>query len=318
MRLNFLSVYNCPMNYRKYFFEFEDQPWLPNTIRESMTDYLRYVLTALHFYKPIIPLIVEALQHSRTNKVVDLCSGGGGAIEQILAGLNKTADEKITILLTDKFPNIQAFELLEYKTGGQVTYADISMDASNVPPDLHGVRTIFSGFHHFDEPNARSVLKNAVDANAAICIFDGGDKNIFMWSGIIFFHSVVFLLFTPFFKPFRLSRIIFTYIIPVIPLCTVWDGIISIIRLYSPSQLLKMAVEVEHINYTWKAGKVKARYGLHVAYLIGYPKRIGNSTASTEVSHLFSPLITPTGASEVAAANAVFMALDSMVFRWRD
>jgi len=46
--------------------------------------------------------------------------------------------------------------------------------------------------------------------------------------------------------------------------------------------------------------------------------RIGNSTASTEVSHLFSPLITPTGASEVAAANAVFMALDSTVFRWRD
>jgi hypothetical protein len=89
---------------------------------------------------------------------------------------------------------------------------------------------------------------------------------------IVLFHPIVFLLFTPFFKPFRISRIIFTYLIPIIPFCTVWDGVVSITRLYSPATLLKMANEVDSETYTWKAGKLKNKLGMNVAYLLGYPQ----------------------------------------------
>ena len=37
-----------------FFFEFEDLSWFPHTIRESMTDYLRYLLTTLDLYKPCL------------------------------------------------------------------------------------------------------------------------------------------------------------------------------------------------------------------------------------------------------------------------
>jgi len=78
-------------------------------------------------------------------------------------------------------------------------------------------------------------------------------------------------LFTPFFKPFRFSRLLYTYIIPIIPFCTIWDGIVSIIRLYKPSELLKIAREVDTENYFWEAGKKRSNFGLKVTYLIGYP-----------------------------------------------
>jgi hypothetical protein len=101
-------------------------------------------------------------------------------------------------------------------------------------------------------------------------LFDGGDKNIFTILGIILFHPIAFLLCTPFFKPFKFSRIFFTYILPLIPITTVWDGCVSILRLYKPDELLSLAKEIDD-NYIWKSGKVKNKFGMNVAYLIGYP-----------------------------------------------
>ena len=259
------------MKIKDYLFEFEDLAWFPDTIRESMTDYLRYLITTLNFYQPIIPLIIEGLKQTNSDKIVDLCSGGGGAIEQIHTNLNQQSDAKIKITLTDKFPNRNAYEFISLKTKGRISFSDTSVDASHVPATLTGLRTIFSGFHHFNNDFAKKVLKDAVDAKCGIGIFDGGNKNILAIIGILIFHPILFFLFTPFFKPFRFSRLLFTYIIPIIPFCTVWDGIVSIIRLYKPNELLKIAHEVESENYFWEAGKKKSNFGLKVTYLIGYP-----------------------------------------------
>jgi len=261
------------MNFKNLLFEFEDLSWFPNTIRESMTDYLRYLITALDFYKPVIPLILGGLDQTKTNQITDLCSGGGGAIEQIRNNLLQESGFEINITLTDKYPNIKAFEFLSSRTNGLISFSNMPVDAADVPATLGGFRTVFSGFHHFNRRTAKSVIQNAVDAKSGIGIFDGGNKNIFAVLGLIIMHPVVFFLFTPFFKPFRFSRYLFTYLIPVIPLCTVWDGIVSIIRLYKPNELLEIAKEVNSENYYWQAGKMKSKYGLKVTYLIGYPTR---------------------------------------------
>jgi hypothetical protein len=259
------------MNLRDHVFEFEDLAWFPDTIRESMTDYLRYLITHVNFYQPVIPLIIQGLHQTDSEKIIDLCSGGGGAIEQIQKQLQQQYTGAIKITLTDKFPNKRAFEFLAEKTNGSVSYADTLVDATDVPKSLTGFRTIFSGFHHFNEPTAKLVLKNAVDAKSGIGIFDGGDKNILAILFIILIHPLAFFLFTPFFMPQRFSRYFFTYLIPLIPFCTVWDGIVSIIRLYRHEELLKFALEADSINYHWEAGKVKSKFGMHVTYLIGYP-----------------------------------------------
>ncbi len=252
-------------------FEFEDLSWFPDTIRLSMTDYLRYVLTIINFYEPVTPLLIEGLLQTSSTQIVDLCSGGGGAIEQIKNNVEQQSNSNIQIVLTDKYPNKSAFEFLAAKTKGSISFSDISVDAADVPAGLKGFRTIFSGFHHFDKSAATSVIKNAVDARSGIGIFDGGDKNIFVILAISLLHPIAFFFLTPFFKPFRFSRIFFTYLIPVIPLCTIWDGMVSITRLHQPTDLLNMAKQVDDKSYTWKAGKVKNKLGMHVAYLIGYP-----------------------------------------------
>ena len=255
-----------------HLFEFEDLCWFPNTIRESMMDCLSFIIKILNIYQPIIPLILEGLQKTDSKQIVDLCSGGGGAMEQISKNINLQSNYKIKILLTDKFPNVNAFQLLAAKSKGGTSFLETSIDAANVPSTLTGFRTIFSAFHHFSKPFAKSVIQNAVDAKTGIGIFDGGDKNIFIIIGLILIHPFIFFFCTPFFRPFRFSRLFFTYLIPIIPICQIWDGIVSIIRLYKPDELLKIATEVDDETYYWRSGKMKNTLGMHVTYLIGYPK----------------------------------------------
>lgn len=223
------------------------------------------------FYKPILPLIVIGMKSTQTRHIIDLYSGGGGAIEQIQRELYRKEAMDVQITLTDKYPNTGAYALIAARTNGAIGFHAAAVDAADVPSTLKGFRTIFSGFHHFDQKLGKAVLKNAVDAREGIGIFDGGNKNILAIIAILVFHPLIFLFFSPFFKPFRWSRLFFTYLVPIIPFCTVWDGIVSIIRLYKPDQLLKMAQEVDNETYFWKAGKMTSKYGLKITYLIGYP-----------------------------------------------
>ena len=253
-------------------FEFEDQPWFPETIRDSMTDYLRFLFHTFELYQPVLPILKDALEKTNTNQILDLCSGSGGAMESIYKNLKRTFNTDIHITLSDLYPSLLVFQKICHQSHGGISYIHVPVDATKVPPDVKGFRTIFSGFHHFDQKRAKEVLRNAVDSKRGIGIFDGGNKSLLMILLIIIAHPILLVLCTPFFRPFSISRLFFTYLVPVIPFCTVSDGIFSILRLYKPVELLSMANEVESDDYMWISGKVRNKFGMSIAYLIGYPK----------------------------------------------
>ena len=259
---------------RIHLFEFEDLSWFPNVIRSGGVDYLRYFLIATDAYKPVLPLIVESLTRANEDTVIDLCSGGGGYIEKIFKGLPGNSKQKISFILTDKFPNCKAYKIIKERSAGRIDFVNYSVDAAKVPTDLKGFRVMFSAIHHFKPKDVKNILQNAIDNNASIGIFDGYEKNLLAFLSVVIFHPIAMLVFTPFFKPFSFARLFFTYIIPLIPVYTVWDGCVSILRMYSSQDLLNIAESTSANNYLWKAGTLKNKYGIHSAYLIGYPDKI--------------------------------------------
>lgn len=257
---------------RLHLFEFEDLSWFPNIIREGMVDYLKFLLGNLNFYKPTTPLIAQVLERSGQNEILDLCSGGGGAIIQVHKNLTALTNKNFKISLSDKFPNVTAFRHIEKITDGKIRFIEKAIDATKVLKEITGLRTMFTAFHHFKATDAKAILKNAVDSGKPIAIFDVGDKNLLSILGIILFNPIIILLCSPFFKPFKISRLFFTYVIPLIPICTVWDGFVSILRLYEPVDLKQMIEEINSDKYIWEIGKVKHRLGFRVTYLVGYAK----------------------------------------------
>ena len=42
---------------RFHLFEFEDQSWFPNVIRQGITDYLQFASNKINLYQSLIPII---------------------------------------------------------------------------------------------------------------------------------------------------------------------------------------------------------------------------------------------------------------------
>ena len=117
----------------------------------------------------------------------------------------------------------------------------------------------------------KKILQNAIDSQSAIGVFEAQERNI---KSLIFMllSPINVLLMTPFIKPFKIGRIIFTYLIPILPLLICWDGIVSVLRTYSTDELKKLISDLNRKDdYIWEIGKVPSGPS-KVIYLMGYPK----------------------------------------------
>ncbi len=259
---------------RIHLFEFLDLSWYPETFRRMQTDYLQFVATRGAGHANLVPLIKKALLQAQTTEIVDLCSGGTGPwlnLQQQLA----QAGCPVTIKLTDKYPHPEAAQRWDRASGGTIEYLNESVDAMAVPAYLKGMRTLFEGFHHFKPEQAVLILEDAVKQQASIGIFEARLKQplgilLLLLAPLTTFLGYFFM--TPFIKPRSWTRFFWTYLLPVVPLTTSWDGIISMLRVYSPQALQELVSDISCTGYTWEVGL--ASTGTPVfdfVYLIGYP-----------------------------------------------
>jgi hypothetical protein len=260
---------------RIHLFELTDLAWYPQTFRRIQTDYLQFATTLGSGHQNLIPLFKKALQQAGTTEILDLCSGGTGP----WVGLQKQFKQAglfVTITLTDKYPNPDVIRKWAGAALEGIEYLAEPIDAMNVPPHLKGMRTLFEGFHHFKPDQARSILRDAVEKQVAIGIFEATLKPplgllLLLLAPVTTLLGYLFA--TPFIKPRTLSRFFWTYLVPIVPLATCWDGVISMLRVYSPQELADLTEPLQREGYVWEAGQ--ASTGTPVfdfTYLIGYPK----------------------------------------------
>lgn len=251
------------MRIRRLLFEFEDLPWFPDVIRHGGTDFLRFFFTLTSFYAPVIPVLMGLLSRSGSRSIVDHCSGSGGNWEDLLATMNREVSEDVLVTLTDKYPG-------NFREHRSIHYHSEPVDVTEDVFQTTGVRTIFTAIHHFDEEQVKKIIANLTATGQPVAIFDGADRNVLIFAGILFLQPLLFAVFTPFFKPFKWTRILYTYLIPLIPLMTIWDGMVSVIRLYSHRRLRELASEANP-TYRWTSGTVRNKLGFNVTWLTGEP-----------------------------------------------
>ena len=251
---------------RLQLFEILDQAWCPQAIRHGATDYLEAITSRADIYRPVQAEIFRAIEECRAERVVDLCSGGGGPWLSPAWRSALAAHAPLTVVLTDKFPS----NALPSRVGGSVTCVNFSVDAARVPDELRGFRTIFSSFHHFPDTVARDVLGDAVRCGEGFAMAEVTSRTPRGFATMFLMPLFAWIL-TPLMRPFRWSRVWLTYVLPLIPLVVFWDGIVSCFRTRTPEELLALTSIFPH--YDWQAGY--ARGGgtwLAPVYLIGRPK----------------------------------------------
>jgi len=249
---------------RLHLVEFGDLHWFPQVLRDAETAYLAAAYGIFPLAKLWAERISTVLDASEPAEIVDLCSGSGGPMPGIIAELEARGYE-VRATLTDLYPNPKSAShpRLRWMAG--------PVDATRVPPELKGVRTIFSAFHHFRPDAAAAILKDAFDRRQAICIFESGSGTFLGILGMVGVPFAV-LAFMPLARPFRWTNLLFAYLIPVMPFIVLWDGMVSMLRIYSPEQMKGLTQGPQASDYAWEIGRIQVS-GIPggLPYLIGRP-----------------------------------------------
>jgi hypothetical protein len=263
---------------RIQLFEIEDFQWFPKSIRNSMTNLIMVLLRMMGTADVLGRLISEARKKYSFNQVVDLGSGSGGAMPETINKLNQSNPEApVNLMLTDLYPNPEIIK--QFEDNDFIRYNKTSVDAESFRDVPEGLKTMINSFHHMPPQKAKNILKSASDAKQAILIYELAENKmplIVWWLFLpisLCLLIVITLFMTPFVRPMSWQQIVFTYIIPVIPICYAWDGQASYPRTYSYDDLNAMLAEIEDSAYEWQVAPAKKDNGKNAGYyILGYPK----------------------------------------------
>jgi hypothetical protein len=250
--------------------EIHDHPGFPAFLRDLVTDALQAIWNFGNSYKPILARLLANMERAGTRQVLDLCSGGGGPWLRLAREPKLMGMQGIVVRLTDIYPNRAAFEWAS-ETSGTLTFEVAPVNATRIPPSLAGFRTIFSSFHHFAPQIARELLSDASVADYGVGIFETARRSPRTMLTICCLPFLVWWL-TPLVRPFRWSRLLWTYLLPVVPFVLLYDGLVSCLRAYSREELRELVRPLARSGYCWEVGEERGGF-LPITYLVGYPVR---------------------------------------------
>ena len=254
-------------------FEIHEQVWFPQFLRDEFVDQLQMILDITHAYQPIAKLLTKRLQQCGANRVLDLCSGAGGPWPSLVRDFENSGTLPPEVLLTDKYPYTRKLDDRESASARGIHFLSHSVDATQIPEHLDGFRTLFSSFHHLKPDEARHLLQDSVSRGRGIAIFEAPARRALTLLSLLFIPIAAWLFF-PLRRPFRLSRLLWTYLIPVIPFVLFFDGLVSCLRAYSPAELREMTKGLTSDEYQWEIGEKSGGLSpLPITYLVGYPGR---------------------------------------------
>lgn len=251
---------------RLHSFEFEDQNWCPAVLRNAITGYLTLAVTVTQQMRPVVPALADFLRRTGESSILDLCSGSGGFARQLARGLSLRG-MPTRIVLSDLHPDVAAFAEIAGASHGSVEFRSAPLDATAVPAELPGLRTIFNAFHHLRPHEALCVLRAAADSGRPIAVIEFIERRLLPLAGI-FLSPLLVLFLAPFSRPFRWQALCFVYLLPLVPLMIFWDGLVSWLRVYSLDELRALAASVGVPGYAWEAGRWRAG-PVRVTYLLG-------------------------------------------------
>jgi hypothetical protein len=255
--------------------EIEDLAWCPRPARDAATAFLALLADVGRPYDVLAPRLADAVAATGAARIVDLASGAGGpwrTLQPRLAALGTDVD----ILLTDRYPPDHAAR----SDGRRLRYHPEPVDATDVPSDLHGFRTMCGAFHHLRPSEARHVLTDAVRRREGIAVLEAVQRKPLplLLAALL---PLPYLVVAPVLEPFTWRRMLWSYALPAAPALLAVDGVASCLRAYTPTEMLALTDGLD--AYHWEAGEARAeRAPITATYLIGIPRQQAGAARPSE------------------------------------
>ena len=238
-----------------------------------MTRYINTVHKVLNSSAQIAEILAGYLVTTKERHLVDLCSGSGGPMPEVLTLLaSDYGIANLRLTLTDLYPNLEVASSINDGDDPSRKYLTHSVDARSLSAEIPGIRTMICSFHHMPPDSALKILSTAVEWKQPLFIYEISDNSFPKWLWWIAFpiNIITVLILTPMVRPFSLQQLVFTYFIPVLPLLIAWDGAVSNARTYTLDDLDQIISSLPPNDYQWERNSLKGRGG-NKLYLLGHP-----------------------------------------------
>jgi len=289
----FESAIVKPWGGRIHFVEYHDTEWCPGFLREALQDILALawefeegLLAKRSAAKQVAADLARLVESSKTNELIDMCSGGGGPVGVIA---RTEAMKKCTFTLTDLYPNLTAFERVAKGSDGRVKYISSPVNATSCTfgeGNKRHIRTMFASMHHMQPDLLQGILRDCVAKGDLFAAFEATNRSplsILSLTLPLLFLSIISIFYSFSRLPIgaALVRVFFTCIIPVIPAILVVDGFTSCLRTYSREEFMAVTKSADPDNkYDWMVNE-RLLDGLPVPLTsyVGTPRKANFSQA---------------------------------------
>lgn len=221
-------------------------------------------------FENTVPKIVELLDATGNLPILDLCSGSGEISLHLRELIEREGKHELHLILTDLFPDAQLLARQCAKRPKTTEFYTESVDVHHPPDPGPHVRSILATLHHFEPEQVREILQDAALHSEGIFILESTHRS---WLSLLQALPLPIpgaILCGLCLRPWRISHLLWSFLVPVLPLVILWDSLVSNFRSYTVEELKALTRSIDAPDFTWDIGMVKmARANLWTTYVIG-------------------------------------------------
>jgi len=127
--------------------------------------------------------------------------------------------------------------------------------------------TMINRFHHMKPDMAQEILRSASKNQTPLFVYESADNKITFLIWLLFLPLGLIinvfscLILTLFVRPVQPLQLLFTYIIPIVPICFACDGRVSYTHIYTCDDIDILLRGNESPNYKWTKGYAEDENG---------------------------------------------------------
>ena len=242
---------------RFHLIELHEQPWYPALWREIFQLSMGRAMSQMGALDHVADDFRLFLETVRPRAVLDMCSGSGELPVSLWKSITASFDPAVrpTLMISDLYPNREAFRAFKEQNPGVVDFYPSPVNVLSPPADAPRVRTMFNSLHHFRPEEVLAILRNVTETADGFAAFEVTRRT---WRNLAEAALLVPLLsafFTAFkLEPVRFRNVLWGLLLPVVPITTALDGLVSNLRTYTVDELTELTQRLDRPDFRWKIG----------------------------------------------------------------
>ena len=240
---------------RLQLFEFNDLAWVHPAVRDTVVESLSHALAWGRMLDGLVAPFEAFLAHAGAREVLEIGSGGGGPARILSRAIARHGGASPKFILTDLHPRVAAWEHARHEQPGVIDFEPSPVDATRIPPALGQgrARSIVNVLHHFPRELATAILEDAVRGSRGVFVAEGFERNPLMFANFAP-AGVPALLLNPILSPKdKLAKAALTWLTPAALAISLWDGLVSTMRVWSEDELRAMVAPFGG-HWRWEYG----------------------------------------------------------------